>query len=77
LWIARRQIRAGDLQVHGGLLLGFLARVEQSNGGGAVVGAKAFLFAGRVIVNVVATAVFSFIVALSRFCGLPKCERVS
>jgi hypothetical protein len=40
----------GDLQVHGGLLFCFLPRVEQSNGGGAVVGAKALLLSGHVIV---------------------------
>jgi hypothetical protein len=67
---AGRQIRAGDLQVHGGLLFGFLTRVEQANCGGAVVGAEALLFAGHVIVNVVATAVISFIksVSLSHNC---------
>ena len=70
LRVARGQIGAGNLQVYGRLLLGFLARVEQSNCSGAFVGAEAFLFAGRVIVNVVATAVFSFIesVSLSHNC---------
>jgi len=53
LRVARRQIRAGDLQVHGGLLSGFLPRVEQSHCGGSVIGAQAFLFAGHVVVNVV------------------------
>jgi len=58
------------LQIHGGLLLGFLARVEQANGGGAVAGAETFLLASRVVVNVVTTALFSFIesVSLSHNC---------
>jgi hypothetical protein len=34
LWIARGQIGAGNLQVHGRMLLGLLPRVEQANGGG-------------------------------------------
>ena len=65
LRITRRQIRAGDLQVHSGLLLGLLARVEQANCGGAVVGAEALLLSGQVIVNVVTTAVISFIESVS------------
>ena len=70
LRIACGKICAGDLQVHGGLLVRFLAGMEKPQGCCAVVGAKAFLFAGHVIVNVVATAGFSFIesVSLSHNC---------
>ena len=44
--------------------------MEQSRCGGSVIGAETFLFAGHVVVNVVATAVFSFIesVSLSHNC---------
>ena len=70
LRIAGGQIGAGNLQVHGGLLFRFLARVEQSRCGGPVIGAETFLLARHVVVNVVATAVFSFIesVSLSHNC---------
>ena len=70
LRVAGGQIGAGDLQVHGGLLFRFLARVEQSRCGGAVVGAETFLLARHVVVNVVASAFFSFIesVSLSHNC---------
>ncbi len=61
LRVARRQIRAGDLQVHGGLLLGFLARVEQPNCGGAVGRVQAVLLAGHVVVNVIPSTFFPFI----------------
>ncbi len=61
LRVACGQIRAGDLQVHSRLFNRFVFGMEKPQGCCAVVGAKAFLFAGHVIVNVVATAVFSFI----------------
>jgi len=44
--------------------------MEQSNGGGPVTGAEAFLFAGHVVVDVVASAFFSAVesVSLSHNC---------
>jgi hypothetical protein len=44
--------------------------VEQPDGGGAVIGAQAFLLAGHVIVNVEAAAVLAFVesVSLSHDC---------
>jgi len=44
--------------------------MEQPDGGGPVTGAKAFLFAGRVVVDVVASAVFPAVesVSLSHNC---------
>ena len=70
LRVAGRQIGAGNLQVHGGLLFRFLPRVEQANGGGTVVRVQAVLLARHVVVNVIPTAVFSFIesVSLSHNC---------
>jgi hypothetical protein len=61
LRVARRQIRAGDLQVHGGLLFGFLPRVEQANGRGTVARMQAVLLARHLVVNVITSAFFSFI----------------
>src|SRR5581483_9532848 len=70
LRVAGRQIRAGDLQIHSRLLLRFLARMEQPQGCGTVSRAQAVLFARRVIVDVVTSAVFSPIesVSLSHSC---------
>jgi len=56
LRVAGRQIGAGDLQVHGGLLLRFAARMKQPQRRRAVGGVQAVLLAGHVIVNVVASA---------------------
>jgi len=52
------KIGAGDLQIDGGLLVGFLARMEQPQGSGAVSRAQAVLFACHVIVDVIPSAVF-------------------
>ncbi len=70
LRVARGQIRAGDLQVHGGLLLRFAARMEQPQRRGAVSGVQAVLLARHVVVNVIPAAFFSFIesVSLSHNC---------
>ena len=70
LRVAGRQIGAGNLQVHGGLLVRFLPRVEQPNGGGTVVRVQAVLLACHVVVNVIPSAFFSFIesVSLSHNC---------
>jgi hypothetical protein len=65
LRVACGQICAGELQVHGGLLIRFLAGMEKPQGRCAVVGAEALLLAGHVIVKVVATAVISFIESVS------------
>ena len=71
LRVAGGQIGAGDLQVHGGLLLRFAC----ANGTTAAAVArsvvcKAVLLAGHVIVNVVASAVFAAVesVSLSHNC---------
>ena len=61
LRIAGGQIRAGNLQIHGGLFGRLAFGVEQSNCGGTVTRAEAFLFARHVIVNVVASAFFAAI----------------
>ena len=53
------EIGAGDLQVHCGLLLGFVARVNQPKRRGAVGRVQAVLLARRVIVNVVPPAVLT------------------
>jgi hypothetical protein len=58
LRVAGREIGAGNLQVHGGLLFRFVARMEQSQGRGAIGGVQAVLLAGDVIVNIVASAFF-------------------
>src|SRR5471032_1347645 len=50
--------RAGDLQVHGGLLLGFLTRVKQPDSGCSVGDVQVVLLAGHVIVDVIPSAVF-------------------
>ena len=51
LRVAGGEIGAGDLQVHGGLLLRFAARMEQAQRRGAVGGVQVVLPAGHVIVN--------------------------
>jgi len=53
------------LQVHGGLLLRFAARMEQPQGRGAVRGVQAVLLAGHVIVNVVSSAFFAAVESVS------------
>jgi hypothetical protein len=70
LRVAGGEIGAGDLQVHGGLLLRFAARMEQPQRRGAVGGVQAVLLAGHVIVNVVASAFFAAVepVSLSHNC---------
>ena len=67
LRIAGGEIGAGDLQVHGRLLRGLILGMEQPDGDGAVTGAEAFLFAGHVVVEVVASAVFPAIESVSLF----------
>ena len=70
LRVAGGEIGAGDLQIHGRLLDGLAFGMEQPDGGGPVTGAEAFLFAGHVVVDVVASAVFPAIesVSLSHNC---------
>jgi len=76
LRVAGGQIGPGDLQVHGGLLLRFVARMEESNRRGAVGGMQAVLLAGHVIVNVVASAFFAAVepVSLSHSCFIHSDE---
>jgi hypothetical protein len=64
--VACHKIRAGNLQVDGGLLLRLVARVEQAQGGGLVVGVQALLLAGHVVVNVVTSARFAEVESESR-----------
>ena len=72
LRVTGRQIRAGDLQIHSGLLLRFLARsgIAAAAVAQSLVPLKTFLLAGHVIVNVVPPAVLSFVesVSLSHNC---------
>ena len=70
LRVAGSKIGAGDLQVHGRLLDGLAFGMEQPDGGSPVTGAEAFLFAGYVVMDVVASAVFAAIesVSLSHNC---------
>src|SRR5665213_3169726 len=70
LRVAGGEISAGDLQVHGGLLLRLAAGMEQPQGRSAVSGVQAVLLAGHVIVNVVAAALFAPVesVSLSHYC---------
>jgi hypothetical protein len=70
LRIAGGEIGTGDLQVHGGLLDSLASGMEEPDGNGAVTRAEAFLFAGHVVVDVVASAVFPAIesVSLSHNC---------
>ena len=70
LRITGGEIGAGDLQVTAGCWTASLLGMEQPDGGGPVTGAEAFLFAGHVVVDVVASAVFPAIesVSLSHNC---------
>ena len=77
LLVAGGEIGAGDLQVHGGLLLGFLTRVEQPDCGGAVGRMQAVLLAGHFVVNVVATAFFPFIESVSLFHNCVSSDEVT
>jgi hypothetical protein len=58
LGIARRKIGAGDLQVHGGLLVRLVLGMEQTNPGCPIFGAKGFLLASQTVVRpkIIATA---------------------
>jgi hypothetical protein len=69
LRIAGDEIGAGDLEVHGGLLFGFVTRMEQPQRDGAVGGVQAILLAGHVIVNVVAAALVAAVETVSFFHG--------
>jgi hypothetical protein len=51
--IAGHQIGARDLQIHLGLTVGFVPRMEKAAGFVATAGAEAFLFAGVVVLDVV------------------------
>ena len=70
LLVGGGKIRAGDLQVHGGLLFRFVAGVKQADGGGAVARVEAVLLARHVIMNVIPVAFFPFVepVAFSHNC---------
>ena len=70
LRIAGREISAGDLQIYGWLFNRLVFAVEKPDGRGTVTRAEAFLFAGYVVVDVVASAVFPAIesVSLSHNC---------
>jgi hypothetical protein len=67
LLVGSGKIGTGNLQVHGGLLFGFVPRMEQPDSGGTVIGAKAFLFAGHVVMQIEAPAVFPFVESESLF----------
>ena len=65
LRVAGGEIGAGDLQIHGGLLVRFAARMKQPQRRGAVGCVQAVLLAGHVIVNVVASALFAAVEPVS------------
>ena len=77
LFVTGSEIRAGDLQVHGGLLLGFLTRVEQPKRRRAVGGVQAVLLLCHVVVNVVAAAFFPFIESVSLFHNCVSSDEVT
>jgi hypothetical protein len=58
LRVAGGEIGAGDLQIYGWQLNRLAFGMEQADGDGPVTRAEAFLFAGRVVVDVIASAVF-------------------